>query len=104
MALGQIERELGQVIRTVAASRGMNLVLHQEQIALNIQPFDISPQVANQLNAVLPSVFIPADGVDPEQLAKDGTFPTTAQPDLAGGGAVQVSAPGAGAPRAAKGK
>ena len=92
VALGQIERELVQVIRQVAASRGMNLVLHQEQIALNIQPFDISQQVANQLNAVLPSVFIPADGVDPEQLAKDGTFPTTAQPDAAPN-AVKVSAP-----------
>jgi hypothetical protein len=81
-----------QVIRQVAASRGMNLVLHQEQIALNIQPFDISQQVAGQLNAVLPSVFIPADGVDPEQLAKDGTFPTTAQPEAAPK-PVNVSAP-----------
>ncbi len=98
VALGQIERELVQVIRQVSASRGMNLVLHQEQIALNIQPFDISQQVVNQLNSVLPSVFIPADGVDPEQLAKDGTFPTTAQPEAPGGSPVQVSAPGAGAP------
>ncbi len=98
VALGQIERELVQVIQQVSASRGMNLVLHQEQVALNIQPFDISQQVVNQLNAVLPSVFIPADGIDPEQLAKDGTFPTTAQPETPAGGAVQVSAPGVGAP------
>lgn len=79
VALGQIERELVQVIRQVASSRGMNLVLHQEQIALNIQGFDITQQCADQLNKVLPSVFIPADGIDPEQLAKDGTYPTTAQ-------------------------
>ena len=94
VALGQIERELVQVIKQVSASHGMNLVLHQEQIALNIQPFDISQQVVNQLNTVLPSVFIPADGVDPEQLAKDGTFPTTAAPQAPGGAPVQVSAPG----------
>jgi Skp family chaperone for outer membrane proteins len=98
VALGQIERELVQVIRQVAASRGMNLVLHQEQVALNIQPFDISQQVVNQLNSVLPSVFIPADGVDPEQLAKDGTFPTTAQPPAPDATPVQVSAHAAGAP------
>ncbi len=78
VALGQIERELVQVIRQVAASKGMNLVLHQEQVALNVQGFDITQEVSNQLNAVLPSVFIPADGVDPEQMAKQGTFPTTA--------------------------
>lgn len=78
VALNQIERELVQVIRQVAESHGMNLVMHQEQIALNVQGFDITPQVLSQLNAVLPSVFIPADGVDPEQLARQGTFPTSA--------------------------
>lgn len=79
VALNQIERELVQVIRQVAESHGMNLVLHQEQVALNVQGFDITPQVLSQLNSVLPSVFIPAEGVDPERLAKEGTFPTTAQ-------------------------
>ncbi len=98
VALNQIERELVQVIRQVAESHSMNLVLHQEQIALNVQGFDITPQVLAQLNAVLPSVFIPADGVDPEQLARQGTFPTTAQ-------AQQVSAAGpAPAPASSKGK
>lgn len=89
VAINQIERELVQVIREVSASRNMNLVLHQEQVALDVQGFDITQQVVEQLNQVLPQVFIPADGVDPEQLAKDGTFPTTAQPgamNLAGGG------------------
>ena len=92
VALGQIERELVQVIREVAASKGMNLVLHQEQVALNVQGFDITQQVASQLNAVLPSVFIPADGVDPEQLAKSGSFPTTADAGGMAGGAQQASA------------
>lgn len=80
VALGQVERELVQVIRQVASARGMNLVLHREQVALNVNEFDITLQVANQLNSSLSSVFIPGDGVDPEQLAKSGSFPTTANP------------------------
>ena len=80
VSLGQIERELVQVIRQVASARGMNLVLHREQVALNINDFDITLQVSNQLNSTLSSVFIPADGVDPEELARSGSFPTTANP------------------------
>ncbi len=80
VAIGQIERELVQVIKQVSASHGMNFVLHREQVALNMPEFDITPQVVNQLNSTLPSVFIPADGVDSEVLAKSGTYPTTANP------------------------
>ena len=80
VSLGQVERELVQVIRQVAAARGMNLVLHREQVALNVNGFDITAQVTQQLNASLSSVFIPGEGVDPEQLAKSGAFPTTANP------------------------
>ena len=80
VALGQIERELVQVIKQVSASHGMNFVLHREQVALNMPEFDITLQVVNQLNSTLPSVFIPADGVDSEVLAKSGTYPTTANP------------------------
>jgi Skp family chaperone for outer membrane proteins len=64
-ALAQIERTLIQVIRQVAESRGMNLVLHRNQVALNVAEFDITEQVATQLNKVLPSVTIPADGQEP---------------------------------------
>ncbi len=60
---GQIERVLVAVIRQVADSHGMNLVLHREQVALNISDFDITEQVAAQLNKIMPSVDIPADGV-----------------------------------------
>ncbi|CAM2745933.1 hypothetical protein CFR75_01840 [Komagataeibacter xylinus] len=81
VALGQIERELVQIIRQVAASRGMNLVLHREQVALSQEPLDVTQQVATQLNAVLPTVFIPAADADPEVLAKSGTMPTTADAD-----------------------
>lgn len=81
VSLGQIERELIQIIRQVAASHGMNLVLHREQVALSQESLDITQQVASQLNGVLPTVFIPAADVDPEVLAKSGTMPTTADAD-----------------------
>ncbi len=65
VSIGQIERTLIAVIRQVSESRGMNLVLHRNQVALNINEFDISKQVIDQLNKVLPSVQVPPDGVDP---------------------------------------
>jgi Skp family chaperone for outer membrane proteins len=57
----QIERVLVAVIRQVADSHGMNLVLHREQVALNISDFDITEQVAAQLNKIMPSVDIAPD-------------------------------------------
>jgi Skp family chaperone for outer membrane proteins len=64
-ALAQIERTLIAVIRQVAEARGMNLVLHRAQVALNVNQFDITDQVTEQLNKILPSVVIPPDGVSP---------------------------------------
>jgi Skp family chaperone for outer membrane proteins len=64
-ALGQIERTLIGVIRQVSESHGMNLVLHRQQVALNINEFDITDQVIAQMNKIMPSVSIPADGVSP---------------------------------------
>lgn len=64
-AINQVQASLIAVIRQVAESRGMNLVLHRSQVALNVNEFDISEQVAEQLNRVLPSVNVPADGVSP---------------------------------------
>jgi Skp family chaperone for outer membrane proteins len=64
-ALAQIERTLIAVIRQVAEARGMNLVLHRAQVALNVNQFDITDQVTEQLNKILPSVLIPPDGVSP---------------------------------------
>jgi Skp family chaperone for outer membrane proteins len=61
VALGQIERTLIAVIRQVATSRGMNLVLHRAQVALNMNNFDITDEVTKQLNQVLPSVAVPPD-------------------------------------------
>ncbi len=71
VALGQIERTLIGIIRQVAESRGMNLVLHRSQVALNVQEFDITDAVAAQLNRALPTVQIPPADVDPATLPKD---------------------------------
>ena len=67
-ALAQIERTLSTVVQDVAASHGMNLVLHRQQVALNVADFDLTPQVAEVLNKVLPAVVIPPDGVSPEKM------------------------------------
>ncbi len=64
-SLNQIERTLIAVIRQVAESRGMNLVLHRAQVALNVNEFDITDQVTQQMNKVMPSITIPPDGVSP---------------------------------------
>lgn len=65
VALNQIQATLIAVIRQVAESRNMNLVLHRQQVALNVNEFDITDAVTEQLNRILPSVTIPADGVAP---------------------------------------
>ena len=81
VAFHQIERELEEgngIIAQVAASHSMNLIMHGEQVVLHVGGQDITEEVAMRLNKVLPHVFIPDDGVDPEQLAKSGKMPTTA--------------------------
>ena len=64
-AINQVQASLIAVIRQVADARGMNLVLHRSQVALNVNEFDISEQVAEQLNRLLPAVNVPDDGVSP---------------------------------------
>jgi Skp family chaperone for outer membrane proteins len=64
-ALGQIESVLIAVIRQVSEARGMNLVLHREQVALNVNAFDITDDVVTQLNKLLPSVPVPPSVVTP---------------------------------------
>lgn len=105
-ALAQIERTLVQVIRQVAESRGMNLVLHRQQVALNINQFDITDQVAAQLNKVLPSVIIPPDGVSPSAMAsaakKDPTKPAEATAAPPAAAAAPHATPAAAPPVAPK--
>ena len=64
-ALSQIESELIAIIRQEAEARGMNLVLHREQVALNVNAFDITSDVVAQLNKLLPSVKVPPSVVTP---------------------------------------
>ena len=85
-ALNAIQASLIAVIRQVAESRGMNMVLHRAQVALNVNEFDITDQVAEQLNKVLPIVLVPADGVSP--VPQTATGP--------GGPAQPAAAPGPG--------
>jgi Skp family chaperone for outer membrane proteins len=58
-ALAKIEATLIAVIRQVSQAHGMNLVLHRSQVALNVNAFDISKEVTDQLNKILPSVAVP---------------------------------------------
>ena len=76
--LAQIERMLIAVIRQVAESRGMNLVLHRAQVALNVNEFDITEQVTEQLNKILSDVALPPDGVSPAAFAAANPLPTPA--------------------------
>ncbi|KXV45401.1 hypothetical protein AD944_15800 [Acetobacter tropicalis] len=99
VSLGQIERELVQVIQKVAASHGMNLVLHSEQVALHVDGQDITNEVAKQLNGILPGVFIPEANVDPEELAKSGKMPTTADADQQQAGSSEPAPVPAAAPK-----
>jgi Skp family chaperone for outer membrane proteins len=64
-ALGQIESELIGIIRQEAQAHGMNLVLHREQVALNVNAFDITNDVVSQLNVLMPSVKVPPSVVTP---------------------------------------
>jgi Skp family chaperone for outer membrane proteins len=84
-SLAQIERTLVGVIRQVAESRGINLVLQRAQVALNTNEFDITPQVTEQLNKVLGQVMIPAEGVNI-------VIPPEQQPDQLPSPAPQTSA------------
>jgi Skp family chaperone for outer membrane proteins len=71
VALNQIESTLLAVVKIVAESRNMNVVLHRGQVALNMPEFDITDQVVAKLNELQPTVQIPAENVDPATLPKD---------------------------------
>ena len=60
-ALVEIEQGLGNVIRQVAASHQVNLVLPRALVIFNDAPFDLTPAVAQQFNRTLRSVTLPPD-------------------------------------------
>jgi Skp family chaperone for outer membrane proteins len=60
-ALREIEQALAIVIRQVAASRSINLVLHRPLIIFNEPAFDMTEDVAVQLNRMISAVNLPPD-------------------------------------------
>ncbi|HST76007.1 MAG TPA: OmpH family outer membrane protein [Acetobacteraceae bacterium] len=97
-ARAQIERTLRSVVIQVSESHGINLVLHQEQVVLNYPAFDITQQVVEQLNKILPSVVVPPDGVPvakmPGAVPVAQGQPAPGQPAAAGPAASGQPAPG----------
>jgi Skp family chaperone for outer membrane proteins len=67
--LQQIEQALGAVIRQVASSRGVNLVLPRALVIFNEAGFDLTDEISAQLNRVLRNVNIPAEGAPPPAAA-----------------------------------
>ena len=61
--IAQIDRTLEAVTQRVAVARGVSLVLNRSQLIGTSSDFDLTPQVGEILNKVLPSVVIPPDGV-----------------------------------------
>ena len=59
----QIQRTMTAVVQQVAASRNINFVIRREQVVMNTVDVDITAQVVEVLNKILPSVIIPPDGV-----------------------------------------
>ncbi len=64
-ALAQIEAELIGIIRQEAQAHGMNLILHREQVVLNVAEFDLTDETVTELNKLLPSVPVPPSVVTP---------------------------------------
>ena len=103
-SLAQIERTLAGVLQQVAASHGMNMVLHRAQVALNTPEFDVSQEVVDQLNRILPAVVIPPDGVSPAQMHPVAAAPVPAPAAPAPAAAAAPPAPVPAAPTPAKPK
>lgn len=73
-ALQQIETMLAAIVRQEAEAHGMNLILHREQVVLNVAAFDITDETTKELNKLLPRVDVPASVVTPaimQQAAQD---------------------------------
>jgi Skp family chaperone for outer membrane proteins len=73
--LQQIEQALGAVIRQVASSRGVNMVLPRPLVIYNEPGFDITDEVSAQMNRVLRTVNLPAEGVMPGETPAPAAAP-----------------------------
>ena len=74
-ALQEIEQALATVIRQVAASRNVNLVLPRPLVIYNEPPFDLTEEVSGQLNRVLRTVTLPAESAAPAAAAAPAQQP-----------------------------
>jgi Skp family chaperone for outer membrane proteins len=92
----QVERITGQILRQVAESRGMNLVLPREQVPLSTAEFDVTEAVVAQLNKVMTTVVIPPEGVALSTFAP--ALPAQVSP-AAGSGSPAAIAPATATPR-----
>ena len=67
VALQEIEQALAVVIRQVASSRKVNLVLPRPLVIYNDPPFDLTEEISQQLNRVLRNVTLAAESNAPGQ-------------------------------------
>lgn len=93
-SLVQIEEALGVVVRQVAGSRNVNIVLPRPLVIMNEPAFDLTEEVAQQFNRTLRSVTIPPES--------DGSQPPAPPPgaQAPAGGAAPAAAPARPAPAA----
>lgn len=82
--MAQIDRSLEQIAQQVAIARGVNIVLNRAQILGTTADFDLTPQVGEVLNQVLPSVVTPPEGVSPVSMSANAPgAPAAAAPAAA---------------------
>lgn len=67
-ALQKIETMLAAIVRQEAEAHGMNLILHREQVVLNVAAFDITSETTKELNKLLPHVTVPPSVVTPAMM------------------------------------
>ncbi len=70
--IAQIDRTLEAITQKVAIARGVNLVLNRAQLLGTTVDFDLTPQVAEVLNKILPTVTIPPEGVSVMSMVQSG--------------------------------
>ncbi len=77
VGLQQIEQALGAVIRQVASSRGVNVVLPRPLVIFNENGFDLTDEISAQMNRVLRTVTMLPEANAPVELPQ-GTAPGAA--------------------------
>jgi Skp family chaperone for outer membrane proteins len=82
--LQQIEQALGAVISQVARSRGVNMVIPRPLVIYNEPGFDITEEVSAQMNRVLRTVNLPAEGAPPGEGAAPAAPAPAAAPAATG--------------------